>query len=471
VPPQRFSAAVCRELRALAAEAAAMADIQAATARLASGVSRILGVHASVASPVSPGTAGLVSLPPVAPVEQMEPVSALTVRDPADSRWSLGSHAGLEWILQLPGRWDHPRARACLDEFSRLAAGSLQAPALRQHAARTEAIVAAAYTFSRRLTKITSAPPLHQFIVTEVAEIVGARLGALALYTEDEGTLHVAATHGYPQVLVEHVRTQPGEGVIGQVFESRRPMLVRDVHDVPGLRTRRPRYRTPSFLAVPLLDNGGALGVVCLADRRDGRPFEPADLTAVRALAAPAALALVNARLARQTRELAHAASIDPLTGLFNRRYFHTRIEEEMERARRHGLDLALLLADVDNFKPINDQLGHLAGDYLLRQIADVLKRSVRVFDVCTRFGGEEFAILMPGSNAGNALAVAERIRARVEGAARDEGPLPPHVRITISLGLAMVSSETTSQELIARADRALYRAKAEGKNRVWMDQ
>jgi two-component system cell cycle response regulator len=187
-------------------------------------------------------------------------------------------------------------------------------------------------------------------------------------------------------------------------------------------------------------------------------------------LAAPAALALLNDRLSDQARELAHAATIDPLTGLFNRRYFQTRIEEEIERARRYELDLALLLADIDNFKLLNDQLGHLAGDYLLRQIAEVFKRSVRVFDVCTRFGGEEFAILMPGSNAGNAMIVAERIRSRVESASREDGPLPAHLRITISLGLAVLSADASSQELIARADRALYRAKAEGKNRVRMD-
>jgi diguanylate cyclase (GGDEF)-like protein len=192
--------------------------------------------------------------------------------------------------------------------------------------------------------------------------------------------------------------------------------------------------------------------------------------SAARALAAPAALALINDRLTHQARELAHAATIDPLTGLFNRRYFHTRIEEEIERARRYGLDLALLLADVDDFKQLNDELGHLAGDYLLRQIAEVLKRSVRVFDVCTRFGGEEFAILMPGSNAANAIVVAERIRSRVESASRDAGPLPAHLQITISLGLAVLSAGASSQELIARADRALYRAKAAGKNRVTVE-
>jgi diguanylate cyclase (GGDEF)-like protein len=261
----------------------------------------------------------------------------------------------------------------------------------------------------------------------------------------------------------------PGEGIIGRVFETRRPLLVRDVREIAGL-PRRPRYRTTSFLAVPLLAHTEVLGIATFADRVDGQPFDQSDLTAARALAAPAALALVNDRLTDQARHLSHAATVDPLTGLFNRRHFHSRIDEEIERARRYALDLALLLIDVDDFKRINDTLGHLAGDHLLRQIADILKRSVRVFDVCTRYGGEEFAILMPGSSEQNALVVAERIRSRVESSSRDEGPIPPYLRITVSLGLAVLGTDASSQELIARADRALYRAKAEGKNRIRVD-
>jgi diguanylate cyclase (GGDEF)-like protein len=460
---RRFSAAVCRDLRNCAAEVAASPDLASAAAALSTRVTRLLGVTAVVEPTRVPRGVPVAALAGAVPAA----VAYRADEEARESTWSLGTHGGASWVLRLPGRWTQPRARACLDEFARLLAGTLQAPAQRQQSTRTEDIVAAAYTFSRRLTRLHSGQSLRQFIVDTMATVTRARLGALALHDEDAGQLHIPATHGYPQILVEHVRTAPGEGVLGMVFESKKPLLVRDLRELPAVHSRRPRYRTPSFLAVPLLANGDALGVISLADRTDGRPFSRSDLTAARALAAPAALALLNDRLSRQTRELAHAATIDPLTGLFNRRYFHTRIEEEIERSRRYGLDLALLLADVDDFKQLNDQLGHLAGDYLLRQIAEVLKRSVRVFDVCTRFGGEEFAILMPGSGSSNAMVVAERIRSRVESASREEGRLPPRLRITVSLGLAVLASDSSSQELIARADRALYRAKADGKNRV----
>jgi diguanylate cyclase (GGDEF)-like protein len=475
-----------RQLRALALEASTAPDLSAAIAVAADGLSRLLDTRVRIA-PIAPTDTAAPRRPPPVPwlpatgggvVATPQPgTEATTTTEPqavvigsATARVALGLHGGTEWEAVLDGTWESPRQRLFLAELGRTLGAALQAPALRTEAARANAVVAAAYAFARRLGRIHAPESLHQFIVDTMAQATRARLGSLAVWAEAEGALRIAATHGYPSVLVEHVRVAPGAGVLGRVFETRRPLLVRDVAELEGMRGRRPRYRTASFLALPLVTNSEVLGVATFADREDDRPFETADLTAARTLAAPAALALLNDRLADQTRQLAHAATIDPLTGLYNRRYFFTRIEEEIERARRYGLDLALLLADIDDFKQINDSLGHLAGDYLLRQIAEVLKRSVRVFDVCTRFGGEEFAILMPGSGPGNAMIVAERIRSRVEAASREEGPLPPHLRITISLGLTVLAADASAQELIARADRALYRAKAAGKNCVRME-
>jgi diguanylate cyclase (GGDEF)-like protein len=201
----------------------------------------------------------------------------------------------------------------------------------------------------------------------------------------------------------------------------------------------------------------------------DLKPFDRADLTLARAMAAPAALGLSTARLAQKAKELAHAAAVDPLTSLFNRRYFETRIDEEIQRARRYGLDLALLVIDADNFKALNDVLGHVVGDRVLRAMSDTLRRSVRAFDVCTRFGGEEFAILMPGSPATSALQSAERIRQRIEQYRFDPLLVPEEMHPTISVGVAVLTGESSAQDLIARADRALYAAKAAGKNCVRM--
>ena len=270
--------------------------------------------------------------------------------------------------------------------------------------------------------------------------------------------------------LVEHVRIAPGVGVIGQVFKSRQPLRVADVSKLGPLYLHRPRYRTPSFIALPLTIGNEAIGVVTVADRSDGNPFDRADVVAASTLMAPAALALARQLLARRAQELEHAVAIEPLTGLFNRRHFSTRIDEEVERARRYSLDLALLLIDIDDFKSLNDTSGHLIGDQILRDTANILRQAVRVFDVCTRFGGDEFAILMPGSTAANALQTADRIRQRVDAHRPAGGAAMFEQRVTISIGVAARKPAASADDMIAAADRALYTAKAEGKNRVKLE-
>ena len=260
------------------------------------------------------------------------------------------------------------------------------------------------------------------------------------------------------------LRIAPGAGVIGSVYQNGAPLLVEDITTVSGLR-RRPRYRTNSFIAVPVSAGSEVLGVVCVADRLDDKPFSREDLATLRTLTAPAALALARERARREAEDFARAAVMDPVSGLFNRRHFHERLEEELDRARRHNTTVALLMIDIDNFKGINDRFGHLAGDLVIRSVGDILKRSVRKFDLCTRFGGEEFAIVMPGSGAESSASVAERIRQRIETFRPTETELSD-LRVTASIGMA-VSEGASGRELIARADQALYEAKEAGKNRL----
>ena len=155
-------------------------------------------------------------------------------------------------------------------------------------------------------------------------------------------------------------------------------------------------------------------------------------------------------------------ATVDAVTGLFNRRYFETRLDAEIERARRHEQDLALLLIDIDNFKHVNDTRGHLEGDRTLRDVADLLRAGVRIFDVCARFGGEEFVIVMPAASVTVAQHVAERIRARVERSFSRDAP-----RVTVSIGVGMLGNHASGHDLVDLADRALIAAKNSGKNLV----
>jgi len=206
-------------------------------------------------------------------------------------------------------------------------------------------------------------------------------------------------------------------------------------------------------------------------------------------VAKPCATAEIVARVAAMLRikssqdalerariEAERLSITDPLTGLFNRRYFQYRLEQEIERARRHGDSVSLLMLDLDHFKHVNDRYGHRAGDDALRITAELLTRQLRRLDVCTRWGGEEFAIIMPNTGGPGGMVVAQRLlRALRAKACLSARPLsepdggPESVQITASLGLAAFPSQgiESAEALVQAADAVMYRAKNEGRNRI----
>jgi len=337
----------------------------------------------------------------------------------------------------------------------------------RVHALSSAAQVrVAAHRLTRALVRSTGYAGVADIAVRNAARAVRAQIATLAVADADNQMLRIMATIGYPVKLVEHLRIARGVGIMGSVYETGLPLRVADVATFHGPRKRRPRYRTNSFAAVPITSANEVLGVLCVTDRVDGRPFTQRDLSTLRTLAAPLALALARERALEQAGSYAEAAAIDPVSGLFNRRYFHTRIQEELQRAQRHSLSVGLLMVDVDDFKGVNDTYGHLVGDTVIRTIADILRRSVRVFDICTRYGGEEFAVVMPGSAAEDAARIAERIRQRVENCSSTEPGLAS-LKVTVSIGLAVSRPDMSPRDLIGGADLALYQAKRSGKNQV----
>jgi diguanylate cyclase (GGDEF)-like protein len=194
-----------------------------------------------------------------------------------------------------------------------------------------------------------------------------------------------------------------------------------------------------------------------------GEDFDTDQRLAASSLASHAAIALENARL-RSIVE--RQALVDGLTGIANRRQCEDALTAEIARAERLGTTLTLILADLDDFKAVNDAHGHAVGDDVLRQFARVLRSTVRDSDLAGRWGGEEFLLLLPGADAAGGAQLADRIRAAFAGRPF-EGRNTERVRVTCSFGVAQHQRGADQRELFSAADRALYRAKRAGKNRV----
>ncbi len=215
-------------------------------------------------------------------------------------------------------------------------------------------------------------------------------------------------------------------------------------------------------VAVPIISYGETVAVL-VAESASDDALGSDETRLLSAIAVQAATAFENARLYA-------LANIDGLTGLYCRRYFDQRVAEEVERARRFNSTFALVLLDLDDFKKLNDTFGHVAGDRALREVAAIAASQLRGVDLAARYGGEEFAFLLPRTSLADAYAVAERIRDAVAShLVSEEGETR---RLTASLGVAgwQESGVDDPSQLVIRADAALYRAKAGGKNRVVQD-
>jgi diguanylate cyclase (GGDEF)-like protein len=217
-------------------------------------------------------------------------------------------------------------------------------------------------------------------------------------------------------------------------------------------------------LALPLrLRASESAAVVAIA--RAGAAFTADERELVEYLAVQAATSIENVALHERAEE---QAVTDALTGLANRRHFEDRLVEEVERSRRSHEPAGLLMIDIDNFKLVNDRHGHVAGDAVLREVANVLRETAREIDLAARYGGEELALILPGAGLEGAGQVAERVRAAIE--AREihvDGQSRP-LGVTVSVGAAALGhGPEEARALVAAADEALYRAKRLGKNRT----
>lgn len=347
---------------------------------------------------------------------------------------------------------------------------------------------------SKASSALPAEPDVRQVflqILEKAAELVPSEAGAILLDDplakvpqRERNELVFVAGFG-PAAGTLMGRTLPAtEGVAGHVYRTGTAHLAVETERdeaFAGRMDQETGYRTRSIIAAPILIGTTVCGTIELLNRVDGRAYDPHDLLLLEVFASYAASSLQNALDARHAQELAR---IDDLTGLFNDRYLHVRLREELARTRETGRPCALIFLDLDHFKPVNDRHGHLVGSQVLREVGYLLRR-VTVDENATlaRYGGDEFTIVLPGRDAVAAAALGERIREAIAEAVflpRSHGPDLPALRITglvtASVGVAAIgpgegpagAGETDlSNWLIRRADEAMYAAKARGRDRV----
>jgi diguanylate cyclase (GGDEF)-like protein len=265
----------------------------------------------------------------------------------------------------------------------------------------------------------------------------------------------VAAVRGQHVDRITGIHFELGSGFSSWVAKQKKPILLNDLH--PAQRSDRPEIG--SFLSVPMVVQGELIGVLNLSHSAN-LAFSEEHLRLLTLIAAQAAAILQRVLM---YDEMARLAITDDLTGLYNRRHFQSRLAEERVRAERYGLCFSLLYLDIDGFKAINDTWGHPLGDRILADMGKVMRQWGRASDLIARHGGEEFVVLLPMTDSAQAARAADRLRTLVQ-----EHSFPRRKRLTISLGISSFPADgTTEEELLKKADAALYLAKRLGRNRV----
>ena len=253
-----------------------------------------------------------------------------------------------------------------------------------------------------------------------------------------------------------------GQGLTSEVVTTERPFLVADALRDPRMKTIRPIVIEPkirSILAVPMIVENRVVGVLSVQAFRENA-YQEKLVPLLSTIGQQAAVALENARHYQ-------LATVDNLTGLYQRDYFFQRLGDEQRRAARYGATFSLLMLDLDAFKKINDRFGHFAGDRFLKAVGSTMKAALRAADIPCRYGGEEFCVLLPETDLAGARIIAERIRRDIGGIRVPEGAHALSTTVSIGIASYPVHYEGSLSGLLQKADQALYTAKKQGKDRV----
>jgi len=319
-------------------------------------------------------------------------------------------------------------------------------------------------SFARRMSSVLDLTELAEAMLQPITKALGASQVSLLL-SDDDGFSSQFAERLVESEPVTQIKLNKESPVVVWLTREEKPLSREHIDVSPEFKVlpeeeRRSLDALGIELLCPIKSKAGLVGILTLSKRRAGGSYSSDDMDLLMTVVTEAGVVIENAQLYSRARERAHT---DELTGLFNHRYFHERIDEEISRCSRFGDIFSLLFVDMDLFKAYNDIYGHLAGDDMLKQIGNYVKGSIRSIDMAFRYGGDEFTVILPQASLEDAYKVAERIRKRIEVEMDSKG-----APLTCSFGIASWPTDgVMREEIIQAADAALYCAKQMGRNRA----
>ena len=319
-------------------------------------------------------------------------------------------------------------------------------------------------SFAQRMSNVLDLGELAEAMLKPMAKALGATQVSLILPGNGDFSAHFA------ERLVEGETAKPvkldgSSSILDWLSDKGEPLSREDIDTATEFKGLQASEResiddAELELLVPMRSKGKLIAVLALSKKESAGLYSSDDIDLVTTLAHEAAVAIENAQLYAQAKERAH---IDELTGLYNHRYFHERLDEEISRCSRFGDIFSLLFMDMDLFKTYNDVYGHMEGDEMLKHIGQDILSSVRGIDMAFRYGGDEFTVVLPQASLDDAYLVAERIRKRIEREMDSRG-----AALTCSIGISSWPTDgVMREELLQAADSALYHSKEAGRNRI----
>ncbi|MFA5238113.1 MAG: sensor domain-containing diguanylate cyclase [Phycisphaerae bacterium] len=304
--------------------------------------------------------------------------------------------------------------------------------------------------------------------IDNIPKLIGVRFASLYILDEANNILHLQK-YNHPFLInkIVSINQSPPSPMVVAV-RSKMLVQIRDIdsHKRPIIRKSQrafaENYETKNCIIAPLICQDKVVGVLNLADKIEGDSFSCDDIALIELFGQLIGASIGNIKL---FEKIQHQATTDGLTGLANHKTFYDILEKELWRMRRYGGQISLIMVDIDNLKKTNDAHGHHAGDKVIREISKKLRSCIRQIDTAARYGGDEFAVILPNTLLADAIVVAERMVDSVSGS-----PITwkkEQIALSISVGVGEYGAESSPEDITNRSDKALYMAKQSGKNTV----